>query len=80
MESDQGETIEFRTLQEWQAIKRQITETPGVEDLQVGGLSGRSVDVAVRFPGGGNQLADSLVSQGLDMREAGGTWIVRSGG
>ncbi len=73
-------TIEFRTLQEWQAIKRQITETPGVEDLQVGGLSGRSVEVAVRFPGGGNQLADSLVSQGLDMRENGGTWVVRSGG
>ena len=73
-------TIEFRTLQEWQAIKRQITETPGVEDIQIGGQSGRSVEIAVRFPGGGNQLADSLVSQGLDMREVGGTWIVRSGG
>ena len=73
-------TIEFRTLQEWQAIRRQITETPGVEDLQIGGLSGRSVEIAVRFPGGGNPLADSLLSQGLDMREAGGTWIVRSGG
>lgn len=73
-------TVEFKTLQEWQLIRRQITETPGVEDLQIGGQSGRSVDVAVRFPGGGAQLADSLVSQGMDMREIGGTWVVRAGG
>jgi hypothetical protein len=73
-------TISFSTLQEWQAIRKQITETPGVEDLQVGGQSGRSVEVAVRFPGGGVQLANSLASQGLDIREVGGTWIIRSGG
>jgi Uncharacterized protein conserved in bacteria (DUF2066) len=73
-------TVEFRSLQEWQSIRRQIVETPGVEDLQIAGQSGRTADVAVRFPGGGVQLANSLASQGLDIREMGGTWVVRGGG
>jgi hypothetical protein len=73
-------TVEFRSLPEWLAIQRQIVDTPGVEDLQVAGQSGRSADIAVRFPGGGTQLANSLASQGLDIREVGGTWVVRGGG
>lgn len=73
-------TIQFSTLREWEAIRQQIADTPGVEDLLVAGQSGRAVDLAVRFPGGGVQLANSLASQGLDIREVGGTWIVRSGG
>ncbi len=72
-------TIEFRSLQELQALRRQVTETPGVEDLQFGGQSSRMADVALRFPGGGTQLADSLASQGLDMRDSGGTWVLRAG-
>lgn len=73
-------TVEFRSLQEWQELRQQIAETPGVDDLQVAGQSGRSAEIAVRFPGGGSQLANSLVSQGLDVREAGGAWIVRGNG
>jgi Uncharacterized protein conserved in bacteria (DUF2066) len=73
-------TVEFRSLQEWQALRRQITETPGVEDFQIAGQSGRTADIAVRFPGGGNQLSDSMASQGLDMREVRGTWILKTGG
>ena len=73
-------TIQFSTLREWESIRQQIADTPGVEDLLVAGQSGRAVDLAVRFPGGGVQLANSLASQGLDIREVGGTWIVRSGG
>lgn len=73
-------TIQFSTLREWEAIRQQIADTPGVEDLLVAGQSGRAVDLAVRFPGGGVQLANSLASQGLDIREVGGTWIVRGGG
>jgi Uncharacterized protein conserved in bacteria (DUF2066) len=73
-------TVEFRSLPEWLAIQRQIVDTPGVEDLQVAGQSGRSADIAVRFPGGGTQLANSLASQGLDIREVGGAWVVRGGG
>lgn len=72
--------VEFRSLQEWQQLRRQIEETPGIDDLQVAGQSGRSADIAVRFPGGGSQLANSLASQGLDVRESGGMWVVRGNG
>lgn len=72
--------VEFGSLQEWQSLRRQIAETPGVDDVQVAGQSGRSADLAVRFPGGGAQLANSLVSQGLNVREIGGTWVVRGNG
>ncbi len=73
-------TVEFRTLQEWQRIRQQIEDTPGVDDMQIAGQSGRAADIAVRFPGGGSQLANSLVSQGLDVREVGGMWVVRGNG
>jgi len=71
--------VEFRSTQQWQEIRRQITETPGVTDVQVGGLSARGADMALRFPGGGAQLADALEVQGLSIRNSGGTWLVRAG-
>lgn len=71
--------IEFRNMQEWQDIRRRITETPGVEDFQIGGLSARGADAAVRFPGGGEQLADALALHGMRLTHSGGVWVVRSG-
>jgi hypothetical protein len=69
--------VEFRSMGQWQEIRRQIEETPGVEDMQIGGISTRGADVALRFPGGGEQLAEALRPQGLQMRNSGGTWLVR---
>jgi hypothetical protein len=70
--------VEFRSLQEWQELRRQISETPGVQDVQIGGVSARSADLAIRYPGGADQLADSLAAQGLKMRSQGGVWYVGS--
>lgn len=70
--------VEFRNLQDWQAMRRQIADLPGVADFSVGGLSSRSAEVALRYPGGGNQLANALASQSIELRNAGGTWIARS--
>ena len=72
--------VEFRSLHEWQTLRRQIGETSGVDDMQVAGQSGRSADIAVRFPGGGAALAEALAGQGLDVRDNGGLWIVRGSG
>jgi hypothetical protein len=69
--------VEYRNLQEWQDMRRQIAATPGVEDLQVGGVSARAADVALRYPGGGSQLAAALGRLGLRVDNAGGTWVVR---
>lgn len=69
--------VEFRNMQQWLEIRRQISETPGVSDVQIGGLSPRGADIALRFPGGGPQLADALEAQGLSTRSSGGTLLVR---
>ncbi|MCL4767099.1 MAG: DUF2066 domain-containing protein [Hyphomicrobiaceae bacterium] len=69
--------VEFRNLQQWHDMHRQIAGLPGMEDLQIGGLSARSADVAARFPGGAEALAGALASRGLDVRQIGGALQVR---
>ncbi len=69
--------VEFRNLQQWQGIRRQIAELPGVRDVEVGGISARNADVELRYPGGGDSLADALQAQGLEVRRAGDALVVR---
>lgn len=72
-------TVEFSDPSQWPDLRRQISETPGVEDIRYAGVSGSSADIALRFPGGGEGLAESLAAVGLNMRNVGGTWVLRSG-
>lgn len=69
--------VEFRNLQQWNQVHRQIAQVPGIEHLEIGGLSARAADVAVRYPGGAEALAGALAAQGLDVRQLGGTLQVR---
>jgi len=69
--------VEFRNMRQWQDLRRVIAETPGVEDFIVGGLSARGADVSLRFPGGGEQLADALSGQGMTLARIGGTWVLK---
>jgi Uncharacterized protein conserved in bacteria (DUF2066) len=73
-------TVEFADPSQWQDLRRQISETPGVEDIRYAGVSGKTADIALRFPGGGEGLAESLAAVGLNMRNVGGTWVIRQGG
>jgi hypothetical protein len=70
--------VEFRTNQEWQSLQRQLAEVPGVSDFSVGGISARSADVALRYPGGGQALAAALAGGGVDLRGSGGAWYART--
>jgi hypothetical protein len=70
--------VEFRNMREWQEIRSRIAETPGVENFQVGSLSVRSADVALRYPGGGGRLAETLAAKGLRLQSTGGTWLVQT--
>ena len=69
--------VEFRNGPQWQEMRRQIAETPGVDDFEVGGLSEHGASVALRFPGGGEALAGALSARGLEVRDLGGIWQVR---
>jgi hypothetical protein len=66
--------VEFRGMAEWQSISRKLSATPGVEELDVAGLSARSARVTLRYAGGAERLARELEQQGLTLRSAGGSW------
>ena len=68
--------IEFRGMSEWQDISRKLAATPGVEELEVAGLSARGARVTLHYAEGAERLADALASQGLSLRNAGGTWVL----
>jgi hypothetical protein len=68
--------VEFRGMAEWQEISRKLSATPGVEELDVAGLSGRGARVTLRFADGVEVLAADLADQGLSLRNNGGSWVL----
>ena len=70
--------VEFRNMREWQEIRTRIAETSGVENFQVAGLSVRSADVALSYPGGGSRLAAALAAKGIRLKNAGAVWLAQS--
>jgi hypothetical protein len=75
-DSDLMIAVEFRGMSEWQDISRKLSATPGVEGLDVAGLSARSARVTLRYADGAERLADALAQQGLSLRNAGGNWVL----
>jgi hypothetical protein len=69
-------SVEFRGMSEWQDISRKLSATPGVEELEVAGLSARGARVTLRYAEGAEQLAGALARQGLSLRNAGGNWVL----
>jgi hypothetical protein len=70
--------VEFTNMRQWQEIRVRIAETPGVENFSVSGLSARSADVVLRYPGGGDHLAEALSTRGIRLQNMGGTWLAKS--
>jgi hypothetical protein len=68
--------VEFRGMREWQDISRKLGATPGVEELDVAGLSARGARVTLRYAEGAQRLAQELAHQGLNLRSVGGNWVL----
>jgi len=69
--------VEFRGMSEWQDISRRLSATPGIEELEVAGLSARGARVTLRYAEGADQLAHALARQGLSLRAGAGTgWVL----
>jgi hypothetical protein len=68
--------VEFRGMAEWQDISRRLAATPGVDAVDVLGLSGRSARVTLRYPAGADQLASAIASQGLQLRQGPSGWVL----
>jgi hypothetical protein len=61
-------SVSFQGMGEWQQISQRLAATPGVDNLEVEGLSARGARVALSFPGGADELARALSAQGLSLR------------
>jgi Uncharacterized protein conserved in bacteria (DUF2066) len=69
-------SVEFRGMGEWRDISRKLAATPGIEDLDVAGMSGRGARVTMSYPDGPQRLADVLAGEGLILKRAGPGWIL----
>ena len=65
---------EFGSIGQWNEIRSQILDTPGVDGVEIGAMTARSAEINLRYPGGGEQLARALAAQGLVVRNSGGVW------
>ena len=61
-------SVTFQGMGEWQQIMQRLTATPGIQNLDVEGLSARGARIALSFPGGADPLARALSAQGLSLR------------
>lgn len=68
--------VEFNGMGEWQAISRKLSAIPGVQDLDVAGLSNRGARVVLRYPGPMPALAEAVALQGLSLRNDGPSWTL----
>lgn len=77
-----GQTVrfvaEYSTLAQWNEIRAQLLDTPGVEGLEIATVSARNADVTLSFPGGPAALANALGGRGLSLGDTGAGWTLRS--
>lgn len=69
--------VEFSSIREWNEMRGHLLETRNVEDLRIDGVSARSADVTLTYPGGAELLADAMAKKGLALKNEAGSWILR---
>lgn len=69
--------VEFASIREWNEMRGHLLETRDVEDLRIDGVSARSADVTLSYPGGAAELADVMASKGLALKNEAGSWVLR---
>lgn len=67
---------EFASLAQWNEIRTQLLDTPGVEGLEIATVSARNADVVLQYPGGAGALANALGARGLRLMDTGGGWTL----
>ncbi len=69
---------EFGSSDQWDQMRAQLLDTPGVDALNIGAVTGRSADISLKYPGGGGSLASALSPRGLNLINTGSGWVLRS--
>jgi hypothetical protein len=68
---------EFTSLAQWNEIRTQLLDTPGVDDLNISTISARTAEVALQFPGGPQGLSNAVGARGLSLLNNGTSWVLR---
>lgn len=68
--------VEFQGMGEWTDISRKLAAVPGIDGLDVLGLSARGARVTFRYADGANRLAQVLAAQGLNLRQGSNGWTL----
>ncbi|MEO0618925.1 MAG: hypothetical protein AAFZ01_06545, partial [Pseudomonadota bacterium] len=63
-------------LGQWQRLRAQLVELPGVEQFDTGTVSARGAEVAMRYPGGIGAFRQRMASAGLRMSQIGADWVL----
>jgi Uncharacterized protein conserved in bacteria (DUF2066) len=69
-------SVEFRTIAEWADISKRLGQVPGVSDIDVIGMSGRSARITLKYPDGPERLAQAAPQHGLTVRQNSAGWVL----
>lgn len=69
-------SVEYRNIGEWANISKRLSQVPGVENIDVAGMSGRSARITLRYAEGVDHLAEIAPQHGLAMRQNSGGWVL----
>ena len=70
--------VEFSNAAQWNDIRAQLLDTPGVEGLEIGTISERTASVTLRYPGGAQGLANAVGARGLTVINSSQGWVLRA--
>jgi hypothetical protein len=70
-------TAKFGTSDEWDQMRAQLLDTPGIDALNIASVTDRSADITLKFAGGGGSLASALGARGLSLRNTNSGWVLR---
>lgn len=70
-------TALFGNSDQWDEMRAQLLNTPGVDALNIGSVSDRSAGISLKFPGGASSLASALGARGLNLTNTSTGWVLR---
>ncbi|MBA2125784.1 DUF2066 domain-containing protein [Hyphomicrobium methylovorum] len=68
---------EFVNSSQWDRIRTQLLDTPGVDALNIESVSASNAHISLQFPGGARGLANALGSRGISLMDTGSGWVLR---
>jgi hypothetical protein len=67
---------EFGSSGQWDQIRSQLLDTPGIDALNIATVSERSADISLKYPGGVRSLANALGARGLSLVNTDSGWVL----